>query len=46
MSVIKSALEIALERTQNVEANKEALEANTYATEGKKAVSHFYRTRT
>ena len=41
MSVIKSALEIALERTQNVEANKEALEANTYATEGKKAVSKF-----
>jgi hypothetical protein len=41
MSVIKSALEIALERTQNVEANKEALEANTYATEGKKAVSQF-----
>jgi len=41
MSVIKSALEIALERTQNVEANKEALEANTYITEGKKAVSKF-----
>jgi len=41
MSVIKSALEIALERTQDVEANKEALEANTYATEGKKAVSKF-----
>jgi len=41
MSEIKSALEIALERTQNVEANKEALEANTYITEGKKAVSRF-----
>jgi hypothetical protein len=41
MSEIKSALEIALERTQNVEANKEALEANTYITEGKKAVSKF-----
>ncbi len=41
MSEIKSALEIALERTRDVEANKEALEANTYATEGKKAVSKF-----
>ena len=41
MSEIKSALEIALERTQDVEANKEALEANTYITEGKKAVSKF-----
>jgi hypothetical protein len=41
MSEIKSALEIALERTQDVEANKEALEANTYMTEGKKAVSRF-----
>jgi hypothetical protein len=41
MSEIKSALEIALERTQNVEANKEALEASTFITEGKKAVSKF-----
>jgi hypothetical protein len=41
MSEIKSALEIALERTQDVEANKEALEANTFMTEGKKAVSKF-----
>ena len=41
MSEIKSALEIALERTQDVEANKEALEANTFVTEGKKAVSKF-----
>lgn len=41
MSEIKSALEIALERTQDVEANKEALEANTLVTEGKKAVSKF-----
>jgi len=41
MSEIKSALEIALERTQDVQANKEALEANTFATEGKKAVSKF-----
>ena len=41
MSEIKSALEIALERTQDVEANKEALEANTFMTEGKKAVSKY-----
>jgi hypothetical protein len=41
MAVIKSALEIALERTQDVEANKESLEANTYITEGKKQVSKF-----
>ena len=41
MSEIKSALEIALERTQDVVANKEALEANTFMTEGKKAVSKF-----
>jgi hypothetical protein len=41
MSEIKSALEIALQRTQDVEANKDALEANTYLTEGKKAVSKF-----
>ncbi len=41
MSEIKSALEIAMERTQDVEANKEALEANTFQTEGKKAVSRF-----
>ena len=41
MSEIKSALEIALERTQDVEANKEALEANTFLTEGKRAVSKF-----
>ena len=41
MAIIKSALEIALEKTRNVEADKEALEANTYITEGKKAVSKF-----
>jgi 5,10-methenyltetrahydrofolate synthetase len=39
--VIKSAIEIALERTQGVEADKEALEANRFITEGKKAVSRF-----
>jgi hypothetical protein len=41
MGVIKSALEIALERTQGVEADKEALEASRFVTEGKKAVSRF-----
>ena len=41
MGIIKSAIEIALERTQGVEADKEALEANRFVTEGKKAVSRF-----
>ena len=41
MGVIKSALEIALERTKGVEADKEALEASRFVTEGKKAVSRF-----
>jgi hypothetical protein len=41
MSEIKSALEIALEKTKDVEANKESLEASRYITEGKKTVSRF-----
>ena len=41
MGIIKSAIEIALERTQGVEADKEALEASRFITEGKKAVSRF-----
>ncbi len=41
MGVIKSAIEIALERTKGVEADKEALEASRFVTEGKKAVSRF-----
>jgi hypothetical protein len=41
MAEIKSALEIALERTKGVEADKEALAANQYITEGKKAVSRY-----
>jgi len=41
MGEIKSALEIALERTKGVEADKEALEASRFVTEGKKAVSRF-----
>lgn len=41
MTVIKSALEIALERTKQVEASKESLEASKYNTEGKKLVSRF-----
>ena len=39
MGVIKSAYEIALERSRGVEADKESLEANRYMTEGKKIVS-------
>jgi len=42
MSEIKSAWEIAMERTRDVAPDKEALEANTYATEGKKAASKFF----
>ncbi len=42
MALIKSAIEIALEKTRNVEADKEALKANTAITEGKKAVSGFF----
>jgi hypothetical protein len=41
MAEIKSALEIALERTKGVEADKEALAANQFITEGKKAVSRY-----
>ena len=41
MTEIKSALEIALERTKDVEASKESLEASKYNTEGKKLVSRF-----
>ena len=41
MATIKSAYEMALERTKDVEADKESLEASTFATEGKKIVSRF-----
>jgi hypothetical protein len=41
MAVIKSALEIALERSKDVEADREALEANQFVTEGKKLASRF-----
>ena len=41
MAIIKSALEIALERTKGVEADKEALAASKFITEGKKAVSRY-----
>ncbi len=41
MAVIKSAFEMAMERTKDVEADKESLEASTYAIEGKKIVSRF-----
>jgi hypothetical protein len=42
MAIIKSALEIALERSKDVEADREALEANQYVTEGRKLVSRFF----
>jgi len=42
MAIIKSALEIALERSKDVEADREALEANQFVTEGKKLVSRFF----
>lgn len=41
MARIKSALEIALENTRDIEANKETLEASRYTTEGKKLVSRY-----
>jgi hypothetical protein len=41
MAIIKSALEIALERSKDVEADREALEANRFLTEGKKLASKF-----
>ena len=39
MGEIKSALEIALERTKSVEGNREAVEADRYQKEGKVIVS-------
>ena len=41
MGEIKSALEIALERTKSVEVNKESVEANKFQKEGKSLVSKF-----
>jgi hypothetical protein len=41
MGEIKSALEIALERTKSVEGNRESIEANKYRKEGKALVSKF-----
>ena len=41
MAIIKSALEIAMERSKDVEADREALEANRFVTEGKKLASKF-----
>ena len=41
MSEIKSAWEIALERTREVEGNKEAVEADKCRTEGKMVISKF-----
>jgi hypothetical protein len=42
MTEIRSAWEIALERTKDVAPDKQALQANTYKTEGKKAASKFF----
>jgi len=39
MGVIKSALEIAMENSKSIEANKELVEANRLRDEGKKLVS-------
>ena len=39
MGVIKSALEIAMENSKGIEANKELVEANRLRDEGKKLVS-------
>jgi len=41
MSEIKSALEIALEKTQNIEGNKEKLEKHEAIQKGKQIVSKF-----
>lgn len=41
MSEIKSAIEIALEKTKEVVGNKDILEEEKYRTEGKKLVSRF-----
>jgi len=41
MAIIKSALEIALERSKDVEADREALEASRFVTEGRKLASKF-----
>jgi hypothetical protein len=41
MGEIKSALEIALERTKSVEVNKESVEANKFQKQGKSLVSKF-----
>ena len=41
MALIKSAFELALERTKDIAGDKEALEASAAVTEGKKIVSRF-----
>ena len=42
MGTIKSSLEIAMERTKDVAADREQVEAAQQATEGKKLVSKFF----
>jgi F0F1-type ATP synthase membrane subunit b/b' len=41
MAIIKSAFELAMERTKDIAGDKEALEASAVTTEGKKIVSRF-----
>lgn len=41
MALIKSAFELALERTKDIAGDKEAIETNAAITEGKKIVSRF-----
>lgn len=41
MAVIKSAYELALERTKDIAGDKDAVEASAGSTEGKKIVSRF-----
>jgi hypothetical protein len=41
MAVIKSAYELALERTKDIAGDKDALEASAGTTEGKKLISRF-----
>ena len=41
MSAIKSAFEMAMERTKDIASDKESLEASNFTTQGKKIVSRY-----
>jgi hypothetical protein len=43
MSKIKSALEIALERTQDIKSDKKILHVNNMKDEGKKLISEYLK---